>query len=468
MADRRGNGTALQPEAGDEGPADVSILAVTLDHRDLGEIGLRIREALSARRRNVSGQAVGDHAAGRDPDDRELAASAGDPEVAGSDRPAFHAVEADRGHRFAGREQVVADDAAGGDHPLHRAGGKIPDEDDVGAPAGRDHAAIAKAKGIGRRPARHAIDMVQRTAEADQRPDHVVEMAFLGDIERIAVVGAQAHEARRVGVEELGERVQVLGDRALADEDGETLLQLLAPVRGDRGLVVGADAGGKIAVQVVAADERGVAVDMPVLEGDQLVEHVRIGGQHAGEIHELGEADHLRVRPHRQEIGGAQRRPRGFERRRRHTGRELDAQVHHGLLGRIEEIADARDAKHVGDLVRIADRRGDALGQHAAIELGRRDQRGFDVQMRVDKAGHREEAAAIDLATPGIGLVGADDAVARDGDIGGGDAAIDDVEQPDVLDDQVGGLGAVSLRNRTGKGGFVVHRVFHMAGQFGQ
>ena len=30
-------------------------------------------------------------------------------------------------------------------------------------------------------------------------------------------------------------------------------------------------------------------------------------------------------------------------------------------LGRVEEIADARDAEHVGDLVRIADRRGDAV-----------------------------------------------------------------------------------------------------------
>ena len=55
------------------------------------------------------------------------------------------------------------------------------------------------------------------------------------------------------------------------------LLQLLAPIGGDGRLVVGADAGGEIAVEVVAADQRRVAVDMAVLEGDELVENVRVG-----------------------------------------------------------------------------------------------------------------------------------------------------------------------------------------------
>ena len=54
---------------------------------------------------------------------------------------------------------------------------------------------------------------------------------------------------------------------------------------------------------------------------------------------------------------------------------------------RVEEVADAFRAEHVGDLVRIADRGGDAARQDAAVEFVRRDQRGFDVQMRVDEAG---------------------------------------------------------------------------------
>ena len=184
------------------------------------------------------------------------------------------AVEADRRDRAARGEERVVDHAAGRDHRLHRAFGEIADQHDIGAAAGRDHAAVAQAEGVCRRPARGAIDVVQRPAEGDQRAHHVVEVALLGDVERVAVVGAQAAHARRMLVEDLGERVQVLGHRALADQHGEALLQLLAAVLGDGRLVVGADARGEIAVEVVAAHQRRVAVDVAVLEGDELVEHV--------------------------------------------------------------------------------------------------------------------------------------------------------------------------------------------------
>ncbi len=43
---------------------------------------------------------------------------------------------------------------------------------------------------------------------------------------------------------------------------------------------------------------------------------------------------------------------------------------------RIQEELDALGAQHIGDLVRIADRGGDAIGQDAAVELLRGDQRG--------------------------------------------------------------------------------------------
>ena len=97
--------------------------------------------------------------------------------------------------------------------------------------------------------------------------------------------------------------------------------------------------------------------------------------------------------------------------RRRHAARKLHPEVHRGRHRGVEEIAQARDAEHVGDLVRIADRRGDAVREHAAIELERRDQRGLDMQMRVDEAGNHDLAPDIDLARAAILRHRSDDAV---------------------------------------------------------
>ena len=83
--------------------------------------------------------------------------------------------------------------------------------------------------------------------------------------------------------------------------------------------------------------------------------------------------------------------------RRRHAARQLHAQVHRRRQRGVEEIVQARRAEHVGDLVRIADRRGDAVREHAAVELERRDQRGFDMQMGVDEAGDDDLAGDVDL-----------------------------------------------------------------------
>ena len=82
--------------------------------------------------------------------------------------------------------------------------------------------------------------------------------------------------------------------------------------------------------------------------------------------------------------------------------------------------------------MRIADRGRDAVAEDAAIELERRDQRGFDVEMRVDEARHAEEPAPVDPLPALVVRVRADDAVADDRDVGRGHRAGDDVEQLDV------------------------------------
>jgi len=195
VADRGGDGARLYAEARDEGAADVAGLAVALDDADLGDIVRRVGRPLVARRRHRLDDAVGNDAAGGDTNHHQFARPARYLEIVRADFAELDAVQADRGHDAARQEQLVVDDAARRNHGLHVTLRQIAHQHDVGAAAGRHESAVAEAEGVGRRPARRAIDMMQRPAELDQRADHVVEVALLGDVERVAVVGAEATEA---------------------------------------------------------------------------------------------------------------------------------------------------------------------------------------------------------------------------------------------------------------------------------
>ena len=155
-----------------------------------------------------------------------------------------------------------------------------------------------------------------------------------------------------------------------------------------------------------------MAVDRPGLEGGELGEAGRIAPEHAGEIHEFREAEHLRMVGERQEIADFEPRAGGLQIGRGHAARQLHAQVHRHRHRGVEEEADPRRPEHIGDLVRIADRGGDAVPQHAAVEFQRRDQRAFDVAMGVDEAGNDDLAADVDLALAAIVAERPDNAVA--------------------------------------------------------
>ena len=72
------------------------------------------------------------------------------------------------------------------------AGLEILQQHDVGALARRHQAAIEQAEMAGRRPGGGAIGVERPHAAADGGADQVVDMALLGDVERVAVVGAEA------------------------------------------------------------------------------------------------------------------------------------------------------------------------------------------------------------------------------------------------------------------------------------
>src|SRR4029079_16134874 len=77
--------------------------------------------------------------------------------------------------------------------------------------------------------------------------------------------------------------------------------------------------------------------------------------------------------------------------------------------------------------------------------------------MRIDEAGHGVQPAPVDLALAFVTFVGTDDPIAADRDVGFGDRAADDVKQPDVLDDQVGRLDAVTLVDSAREESLVAH-----------
>jgi hypothetical protein len=131
-------------------------------------------------------------------------------------------------------------------------------------------------------------------------------MAFLRDLQWIAVVGAEGEEGGCIGVEQRRNRVQVRAQRAFADEDRHSLLKLLQRLFRGRRLVLGADAGGQIAIEIAAGKHRRMTVDVAAGECRELVERCWLLGQQAREIHELGEPDDLRVRSQRREIGREQ------------------------------------------------------------------------------------------------------------------------------------------------------------------
>jgi hypothetical protein len=58
------------------------------------------------------------------------------------------------------------------------------------------------------------------------------------------------------------------------------------------------------------------------------------------------------------------------------------------------------------------------MRQHAAVIFQRREERRFDMEMRIDEARHGEQAVAVDLARTFVRLTGANNAVAADSDVG--------------------------------------------------
>lgn len=78
---------------------------------------------------------------------------------------------------------------------------------------------------------------------SDGRSDHIIEMTLFGDVERIAVVGAEGQIGRQALGQDRHQGVQVLGDRTFAHENMHALADLFEGFFGGGRFMLGADAG---------------------------------------------------------------------------------------------------------------------------------------------------------------------------------------------------------------------------------
>ena len=123
------------------------------------------------------------------------------------------------------------------------------------------------------------------------------------------------------------------------------------------------------------------------------------------------------------------------------AARQHEAHINGQPLGGLQHIVDAVRAHDIGDFVRVGNDGGRAVRQDGARELLRRDKGGFQMNMRVDKAGADDLAADIDLYLAVI-AAHADDLPLCHGDIALTQFVGEDIDIGGVFKDEIGLLPA--------------------------
>ena len=186
-----------------------------------------------------------------------------------------------------------------------------------------------------------------------------------------------------------------------------------------------------------------MAVDLLVvrLRGDDLRDDLRVVVDDAVGVHHLGQTLHSGVVIERVDGTVVQVRAGFIHRRGRDAGRQHEPHVDRQTLGGLEHVVDAVGAHDVRDLMGVGDDRGRAVRQRRADELLRRDQAGFQMDVRVDKAWADDLARHIVFDFALIAAETHDQAVGH-GDIARQQLVGEHVDVGRVLEDQIGLLAA--------------------------
>ena len=222
-------------------------------------------------------------------------------------------------------------------------------------------------------------------------------MAVVGDVLGLAVVGAEGDPRGAELLHEREQRTEISRAGGLADQEPEPRPEPLPPLLDRAGLVVGADSGRRIGVQLLAAEARRVTVDVLRPVETELRQLALVAGDDAGEVHHLGQPEHPPPAEETLQVALVQRPSRRLERRGRDAGRGHEVDVERQVVAGVEQPVHAVGSQHVRDFVRIGDDRRRAERQHEPCELVDEQLRRLEVHVRVDETRHDPASGGVEL-----------------------------------------------------------------------
>ena len=201
--------------------------------------------------------------------------------------------------------------------------------------------------------------------------------------------------------------------RGLADQQPEPGPQPLAALLERVRLVVRADAGRRVRLQVLAEHSGRVPVHVLGSLELQLGQLGLVAGDDPGEVHHLREPENASAAQQALEVAGRQRPPRRFECGGGHARGRHEPDVERQSGADVEEPVDTVGAEHVRDLVRIGNHGRRAERQDEPCELVDQQLRRLEVHVRVDESGHDVATRRVQHLRPVVGADAGDVAVAH-------------------------------------------------------
>lgn len=147
----------------------------------------------------------------------------------------------------------------------------------------------------------------------------------------------------------------------------------------------------------------------------------------------------------RQEVINQEFSARRFHMGRRHTARKLYTDIQDGFQSAIEEELDAFGTQHICNLVRIANDCCNALRQYTPVKFVRRNMRGFNVKVRIDKSRHDDPPGNVDFVLALIVAECSHNPVTTDRDVTFDKLAGHEIEETATLQDDVSGFPTYTL-----------------------
>ena len=326
------------------------------------------------------------------------------------------------GRDLAHKGTVLCHERAGGIHAMRSRGKRqVVEYQQVGALARGDGAAqlvrvaaaVVQAKRLGRGERCHGDGNHRVNTGLDSHTAGIVDHAGRKRIGGSAVVGRKAATTGtgRVLQQHRGQVGEVVAARALAQHHIHAAGQLVERLLGNRRLVVGDNARRGVGVEVLARNERCMAIDLlgrRLVGGVDASAGLGVGHKDTRQIHHLTQTKDIArmLGKKRLHISG------GNDGAGLLIGQRGHARGHHVLDGNgraatvLNHKAQAVQAGNIGNLVAVGNGRGGAARRRHARILGRTNVRRFDMQVPIDKAGGEIAALAVDDLSRLVGTGG--------------------------------------------------------------